>query len=289
MRTHAPPGMPISSYTDRLRSSIPDLKVLSKSGVNPAVSCRYYVVASASATPHVKGAWFEVFTTTEASDFISLSLGATGVNAVDTSTLMDIGIGPSGSEVIVVPDLGIGWSGGGASWELPLRLQAGVRVAVRLQSAVASKSVTAVFTCLKNSSGVRGPSRLVNLNANLANSRGVTLVAPSTVNTKSSVWSELVAATPEPFCGLVLCVQGAADISQASTNTLIDLATGPAGSEVIRVPDISYNINSNESFLSWTPTAIPVELPAGSRITGRWAMGTLGSSMDMILLGIPYS
>jgi len=99
-----------------------------------------------SATIHTKGAYTTLIAATgEDTHLAYILFSDTSVQATRTDALVDIAIGPAGSEKVILPNLLAGWKAG-AQWGvgqliLPLRIPAGTRISARSQSIIASKAV----------------------------------------------------------------------------------------------------------------------------------------------------
>lgn len=256
-------------------------------GAVSASSTRATATATASATPHTKGSWTEVIATTiSPANLVLLYLTvATAANGVDTSTLLDIGIGAAGSEVAIVPDLAVGYAPVGLTYSIPVNIPVGSRVAVRCQSAVISKTVAVQVTFAQNPNGRRSASSLVSIGVDSATSHGVGLAAPGVAHTKTA-WTQIIAATAEPFEAFLVGMQGNADLSFGAGAALVDIGYGAAGSEVVLAPDLPLNMTSTEIITGQSPNLIPARLPAGTRLAARWQCASTSNSLDVSLYGV---
>lgn len=264
---------------------------LNSDGAVLASSSRPTITATASGTPHAKGAWQEVVAaTTEDANWVAMwNATTTGANLADTSMLLDIGVGAAGSEVVIVPNLPVGYGLlGRRPLGFPVRIPKGSRVAIRAQSVVASATAGFVFTFGELPHGKRAPAALVAMGANTATSRGVS-IAGAAVNTKSS-WVEITAATSQPFGALLLGLQGDADTALAAGTGLVDVGVGAAGSEVVVLADfyVSFAVAEQVNYDGGRPI-VPASIPAGSRLAVRWARDNTGNSIDAILHGVPIT
>lgn len=241
----------------------------------------------ASATPHTFGAWLEIDASLSAdSDGIFVFLvNNFGVGATDTSGVLQIGLGTAGAEVPWVSQL-VGYSVAGATLWFPGRIPAGSRVAARLQSIVASKNLgTTMWSFLpaKSATSLGAP---VSYGVNLATSMGVLLTAPGSLNTKGA-WTQIVASTSTDLAALTFGVQGAGSTSMAGASTLVDIGVGPASSEVVVIGDVHVQGGTGESYDVRSPVAFEVDIPAGSRISARYARANVANAIDLALVGAP--
>lgn len=214
------------------------------------------------------------------------------VNGTDTSTLLDIGTGAGGSEVVVVPNLGVGAQYGGSvgpsfQWVCPVSIPKGTRLAVRAQSTRTSQNIGVWITPLTTSvTRLPSPTALVDVCANTATSYGVALTAPGATNTKSA-WTELTASCPQALQAILLCPQVAADLATPGGQSLVDIAVGAAGAEVTVVANWPLVVSSSELLFTNAPTLWPVNIPKGARIAARYQTTNTGNGMDMQLIGVP--
>lgn len=240
------------------------------------------VTVVASATPHAVGSWVEaVASSTGAAQAVSVTTRATtGVNATNTSTLLDVGIGAAASEVVVVASLPVGYRGLGATVSVPVPVPSGSRVSVRIRSAVASKSVDLAVT-LDTGPTVTAP---VALGANTAASRGVILGAPAGP-TSPGAWTEIVASTAEAYQALVVSPQGGEDTAMLASGMRFDIATGAAASETL-VATSWWGAFTSEYLYAASCPLIPISIPAGTRLSARYS-GSSSNLADLILHGVP--
>ena len=99
------------------------------------------------------GAWNEIFTATAVGfdiHLLEIWIAGNNTSAADSSTLMDIGIGGAGSEVVLIPQISAGWSAaatvGPRSFVTPVFIPMGTRISMRSQAITASRATqVAVF------------------------------------------------------------------------------------------------------------------------------------------------
>lgn len=282
----APPGITEQQAQNRLEARTFWLPMKLGDGAALASSSHPTVTATASATPHTKGSWVEIVAALT-SECTLLDLGiavGTSLNTANTSTLLDIGVGAGGSEVVVVPDLNVGYQLNNTfKARIPLTIPAGSRVAARCQGAAVSQAIGIRATFYAFPHGRRPSRTVVAMGPNAATSRGVD-IAGTTANTKSS-WVEITAATTEPFYALVVGLSGGGDTTLNTATALVDIGAGPAGSETVIVTDLPVSVGAAES-ITYDPGAHPVNIPKGTRLAARWARSNTGDSLDAALYGI---
>jgi len=235
-------------------------------------------------TAHAKGAWVTMIASTgfPASEVIVQSQGAANVAATDTSTLFEIAIGAAASEVVVVPETPCGHidAGGFHNWRFPVAVPAGVRVSMRIQSAVASKTLTAQVRLVgggvvpPEASSARGDAYGILT----ASSGGTALTVAGATHTKSA-WTQLVASTTGRARFMVVGLQPVVGTVIAATAGLVDIGVGAAAAEQVVVPNVPYSTIATE-VIRYEAITVPVTIPSGTRIAARYqadsiAAGTL--------------
>lgn len=253
--------------------------------VNSAASTRTTVTSTSSSTPFTAGAWWQITASLPAAcdGVVVFPTGATNIAGSDTSTVLEIGTGASGSETVWAT-VAVGFNSSPFPLTVPGHLAAGTRVAVRTRSAVPSFAVGAYysFTAAKDLS----PGSPVTWGgASIATTaRGVGLTVPGSLNTKGA-WTEIVASTSVAVSQLALYAQCAGNNTMPSGSLLIDIGVGASGSESVVIPDLAYATSTSEWLLARGPQAYGVDIPAGSRIAARYARSASNATVDLILVG----
>lgn len=250
---------------------------------------------------HTKGSWVEVTAATTYDVFrVVMQTANSNASGTNTAGLLDIGVGGAGSEVVVVPNLAVGYSSTGTSgtfpvWDLPLFIAKGSRVAVRWQSARTSQSLNTLWTLFGPTSTTRAVPRPAPFTwaygPNTASSLGVTCT-PGAANAKGA-WSQLAAATDGPVAAIAVGVQGAGISAMQGGTVLVDIGAGAAGSEVVILPNLSFMTTTQELVArNHLLTTYPVDLPAGVRLAARVSNsgGNSGAYLvDVSVCAIPRS
>lgn len=238
-----------------------------------------------------KGSWAEMDASTE-DDIYELEVTlatTTAVNATNTSTLLDIGIGAGGAEQIVVADLQIGHMPLQlAYWTIPIFIPAGTRLACRTQSAQAAKAINILLRGRSARVPGQTPARYcLTYGVVTASSRGTNIAIPGSLNTKGA-WTELTAATAERLSGLIICT-GSGSNNMAAQQILLDIGVGGAGSEQVIIPDLLSIYNTSEQLFPYgLPRIQGIDLPAGVRLAARTARSSLTGNHNCHLIGIPW-
>ena len=227
------------------------------------------ITPTASATPHVKGVWAEILTSTPAGIVgMFFKPNSTGASAVITNTLCDFGIGGSGSEVVIVPDYAVGGMGLGSNIDglfIPIRIPEGVRLSVRIQGAVVSETMPNDFSF--DLLGDETYSVIDALTLDTANSRG-TLIAQD-----NTTWTELVASTAVDYDALFMRPDLYSDTTATAATNKYIIGVGTAGNEV-EICRFVWKVSASERhspFHVADARPRPVRVPAGSRLTVKRA------------------
>ncbi len=191
--------------------------------------------------------------------------------------LVDIAIGASSSEKIIIDNIGAhtpsgATATGGASFGFPLTIPAGTRISARSQSSSASTPASDItlsmtlfdgaFTQLEGSGGVDSMGALT------ASSLGTSIDTGGTANTKGA-WVQLTGSTARDYCGLFLHFDNQTETtSPLGVLSLIDIGIGAGGSEIVLLPDISFWQFITPPVPSFFPF-VPVSIPAGTVVSAR--------------------
>lgn len=234
--------------------------------VGAVTNCTTIELISAT-TDHTKGAWQELVSSSDL-DVTSFFIFGSYVTYYGRY-LLDIGIGASGSEEVIVPNLKIT---NGAYYEnkyyaeIPISIASGTRISARLQC----DNGTAKLRCgvvLTGNQVVTGHS-LTDYGINTSTSDGVTVDPGTTINTKGS-WVEISSSIDTNARGIFIAV-GVDALSVSDLNFALDIGIGASGSEQVIIPDIPLGVNSDRILVS--PEITPVywiPISEGMRISVR--------------------
>lgn len=246
-------------------------------------------LVSSSASTNTKGSWVEFFssTTYEANGLYVFLRGST--NSVDI--LYDIGIGGSGSEQVIIPNLCFSMQAirVSAGVYIPLRIPKGSRVSVRCQATTGSSGpLITLYLIGGGLKDAEGFSQAVNMGANTADSGGTSVDPGGTANTKGS-YSQITAATTIEIGWLVICITNQNNGAVTTNVGLLDIAIGAGGSEQVVIPDLAYVLDSAIDTPEPQYYGFPVAIPKGSRIAARAQSSTNSSPsrlIDVTLIGL---
>jgi hypothetical protein len=240
----------------------------------------------AGGSANTKGSWVQMAASCpHDSDALLIS---TQVSTGSRSCLADIGVGGSGSEVVVLSNLflqAISAYQSGGTFLVPLQFKAGDRVSMRIQSDVASADFYFKFNFFKSgffaSLGLQSPTTY---GANAGSTAGVSVTASGTTNTKGS-YAQITASTTAPIRWLLPCIGD--NYGTTSFDAALDIAVGAGGSEQIILPDLY--VNNPSSAVTSQPMApyccLPVDIPAGTRIAARTKATLASAVLQLVLIG----
>lgn len=211
-----------------------------------------------------------------------------------TDYAVDLAIGASGSEVVVVPNLYVGGvNQRGVSYLLPIKIPAGVRLNARCQNPTAAATIRVYATLIQGGMlGIPSFGRCVDLNAVTgAATNGTRIFAneatpgtPAGAGSKRT-WAQAVASLAFDVDWLV-CIFGDRGLTTrtAGNRFLADIGIGAAAAEQVEVPDLS--VGSTSGSLMSHPLSLPVTMRAGERVAVRGAASaTTNADMDMWMWG----
>lgn len=116
--------------------------------------------------------------------------------------------------------------------------------------------------------------------------KGVPLTDISSEDTKSA-WTTLVASTPADLCALAIQLGPNGDANYSPGSALLDIGIGAGGAESVLFGDLPFSVDSAETLIPYGPMTFSVDLPAGTRIAGRYqASTTTLDSPDVNLIGV---
>ena len=248
-----------------------------------------YITVTAGASAHTKGSWQEIDSSLsiDVTQMFIIPLWAGNV-AEHIFFLLDIGVGSSGSEVVVVENIIMGQNGSLGKGVLqpiifPVAIPSGSRVSARCQATVASEAVSPIIGFF---SGDIRPQTVITMGANTATTLGTSIDPGGTSNTYGS-WVEIESSTIRNISGLFVAVN-ASNTDILPARWYLDVAVGSAESEqaVISGYHLFARFNLNEISPKISPI-FPVSIPIGSRISCR-AKCTITDSTDRVFTVIIY-
>lgn len=251
-------------------------------GADTATSTRPKVTVTASATPHTLGSWVELEPSASAATELFLSTDtSTSVNNADSSTLLQIGLGASGSEVVWASLL-VGFRFGPSYYRIPGTIPSGSRIAARIQSAVISKTINIGPTlCPVKSPQFASP---VSLGANTATSSGLVITDPGASNTKGA-WTDFTTSLTSRLNAVLFTLQG--DAGMSAQTFLIDVGFDPTGGTTYQtaLSNLCYESTTSELIIPRGPQVLSCDIPAGSRVAARYQRSGSTETLSAMLTG----
>lgn len=254
------------------------------------------IVLTAPSGNNSKGAWTQLLASAPSDVcFILFSIFFYDGSAGEFSVAVDVGVGASGSETMLIPNLIgqlLGVSSTAVTYAFPVSIAKGTRIAARYQASNGSSLVPSVmlitfdgaFTQMEGCAGADA------VGFSAASTLGAAITAGGSgagANTKGS-YAQLTAATTRDYLGFVVGMdsQNANPVSQF----LLDIAIGASGSEQIIVPNLQSYFSSlsgtTGTSADFTPVFIPITIPSGTRIAARCQGYEGGTSIGLTLYGV---
>jgi hypothetical protein len=226
------------------------------------------ITVTASATAHTKGAWVQlVASTVQDHGALVIQPDDIFVSATNTSTLMDIGVGAAGSEQVVLSNVNMGAWAKGTMFQAPLFIPEGSRVAVRIQSAVSSKSFPMRVNFIPCSTLADAAQFSETWGVSTATSAGTQLPAATTAGVKTA-WQQISAGITRDTSWLAFSLANSGTNIGACKGGF-DVGYGPSGSEVPFMQNARWELLGTES-INPCHFIVPCNLPAGTRLVIRY-------------------
>lgn len=211
-----------------------------------------------------------------------------GNNSVALSSAFDLGIGPVGSERIIIPN--IVSPAPHANWPVqvsfPLCIPAGVRIAARARCQTPNDgpfqfNMQAFDTAFASMEGAGGVDAL-GINGSVT--IGTSVVA-GTVGVKGS-WTQLGIAA-HAYLGFFMIFDTQNKTNANSARYLLDIGVGPPGSEQTILPNL--NVMKNNGGLETNPSSspfLPIPIAIGQRVSARCCSQFGNEFLGVTLYGV---
>lgn len=192
---------------------------------------------TASATPHAKGAWTQLIADSGARSLgIMIWLDNTATSNANTSILLDIGIGGSGSETVLIPDLAAGFclnpsvSNAAHVYYFPIYIPPNSRISARCQAVTVSDTVTCRINLFQRPTAPSFlGSRVTAYGVVSASSRGTSVTGSGTANAYGTAGT-LDAATANPIKFMQIGMQGNSRTALVDARVIADIRLGASTS-----------------------------------------------------------
>lgn len=241
--------------------------------------------ASISAGNGVKSAWVELSSglAAEAQEFLLHVAFTTGTSR---RGLIDIGIGPAGSEQVVIANVPVSAGSRVRINALAARLligaDAGARIAARAQASASSTVIGVALHAIDGDSG----GIATTYGSGLSGTRATAVDAGAVANTKGA-WTELASSTSREIRrALVVITRRGDGLSIVASSSQLDIGIGSAGSEEVVIPDVQFwqaTGGGEVAPLSWL---CAVEIPAGSRLVARHMCSSTHSTTRVVEVAV---
>lgn len=265
----------------------------SDTGANAAASTGITITSNAST--HTKATtWTEIITaTTYEADWVMVCL--TCVTSTLGAFLVDIGVGASTAEQVLIPDLFYQWAGANRMstlyWLFPLRIPRGTRLSARCQCNTGSSTMGVSIITI--SSPIGAPPGLARVQACGITSSGATsdvvLADPGATPNTDGTWTEIIASTGFAYKWMCVSMYNRTDLTLAAdTNDLLDIGVGANPNETPLINDLwvrGSTLSDNKGMVYCFPCAVA----AGTRLTARHRCDVATSGdrrLDVAIYGV---
>lgn len=249
-------------------------------------SARGIAIPGPSST-FTKGTWVQV-TASTATDCDWVLIYIETQNSAGANLCTDIGIGGSGSEIVIIPNLLVSsYAAQGIRWLLPVSIPAGTRIAARIASSATNDQINMGLMTLSDTSLSMGVASAVDTyGVNTSTNLGVAIDAGGTANTKGA-YVQITSSVTNDLAGFILVfdTQNASTGNTAVITWLVDIAIGASGSEVVIMPNLfivgTYSSGFSTLYAPGIPY-LPIQIPAGTRVAAR-AECSVNASPDRVI------
>lgn len=231
-------------------------------------------LVTASATPSAKGNWASLGQASRSYGLFHVGIGASSAAA---DYVFDIGLSADGSTgwFAIAENLRISGLKGAAdlflSYSIPVRIPEGFFVGIRCASSTASATLRAIVTAATSMPLGAGSFSECKAYYTATTSRGVTIDAGSTANTKPAWTSVGTVGANEMVDAIMIGIGPNADVTRtAATTGLLDIGVGSAGAQYVVLQNILWGFTTTSD----TPFPnvigpLPVSIPQSSTIWAR--------------------
>lgn len=232
---------------------------------------------TASASADTKGSYATIGTAGfEYSGFV-LSMLTSGL-AGGTKFRLDIAVNTGGSDTIIVGDYYFESSNTVVSVTplniyLPVRIPSGATVKARVQASSGNRSVVvSLIGVAYDFPGFGGKSRIVSCTDFAATLPTNTVTQTGTSYT---AWTEIRSSLPARITALWLTFSQGGDATRTSSDFIVDIGVGAAGSEVVIGSILG---TQSGGIFSLSPAFLPCDIPAGKRLAFRIQCAAAGAA-----------
>jgi hypothetical protein len=242
---------------------------------------------SLGATANTKTAWTQVFASTSAAvgGIKVISRGAYTLTSAQ-SAITDIGIGAAGSETVIVPNLLTGAPAnhfGGISFDIPVSIPAGSRIAIRASSQRVSYVLPVLVILFPATDPATTPTSVDTLGIATATSSGMSMTGAS------GTYTQIIASTARDYQALIIVPGPSSNSAYPGLAPIFTCAVGAAGAE----RDVTQSATNSDAGLGFGNFPLSGErggglVPAGSRISVKHNIASTPGNFSASVIGIPY-
>lgn len=249
------------------------------------------ITVTPSNTINTKGSWISLGSLVSGCAAFNLKLIYQNLGQADYTSSVDIGIGPSGSQVVLVADVVLCNIAGvfqAAVFQhlIPVSLPPNTQIWARsaINKATPNASITCWLTPFDNSLPYIGECTGVDTIGTIGVGRGTVVTAGSNLSgvKGSYVTLNTTAGTAREYEGFFLVCDLAHNAGNEA-GVLMDIAVGPSGSQKIIFPDALFYCGGVESPSDFE--FMPVPVPKGSQIWAR-AAGLNATTYGVTFYGV---
>jgi hypothetical protein len=237
------------------------------------------------------GAWTQLVAST-AVDACWMCVRIWPTNNSSFRTFTSIGVGSSGNEIAIINDLYASSNTGGATFSeywFPCSIPAGTSISAQSCQSAGTDANNVLVILYDGSFSQDGCAGVDSIGVTIGSSIATDIDPGATVNTKGA-WTQLVASATRDYCGLIVSPgQNSTNNCSPTAPTLFDIAVGGSGSEQVLISDVGGFSFGNGNFTNGSPSLMPAQIPAGTRISARAqsANNTTGTRvMGLALYGV---
>jgi hypothetical protein len=240
------------------------------------------VTVTANATAHTKGAWVQLVASTSA-NASAIYIETTVVNnGFDTSCLLDIGTGASGSETALISNIAIGGSRavlGSYGFVVPIQVPSGTRISARIQHITGSATGSVLVETRNYGDYAQSPTSVDTIGVNTATSEGTNFSANNT-------YVQLTSSTSRAYRAVVM-LPNVSGNALATIKTPFTLARGASGSET-EIATRYYEYGNSENVNMNDDPLVPAVIASGTRLAVKFTGASANfDQYGVCLIGIP--
>jgi len=244
---------------------------------------------TANASNNTKGSYVQMVASSPFAVQNVITTANATTNTNNLHYLIDLATGAAASEVVVIANLTLSHFGTttGAvtpSWQVPLAIANGTRIAMRCQCSTGSSTVNVAVT-LVDSNGAPGLTSTVTTGPATGTSLAVSVDPGGTADTKGS-YSEVVTSTASAYQWLMLMTHDFGHNSAQGAIWCLDVATGGSGSEVVLIPDLRVRMPSTWLIAGLVSYSVLTYIASSTRIACRASCSINTATSRLIDVGV---